>query len=67
MVSFISIGGDIGSAEPLYFVTTTDLDRKIEHFQEEFEQLEWAIETINARFGHWAYIDLENLGHGCSC
>jgi len=67
MISFISMGADPTGDHLLYFVTTTDPDRHIEHFQEEYEKLEWALETINARFGHWSFVDLENQAHGCSC
>ena len=64
--ALISIGADL-EANFLYFVSILDPDNK-EIKQDEFKELNEAVQFINSQYGHWMYTDLEaNLDSGgCS-
>jgi hypothetical protein len=68
----ISLGGsfDESSSEPIveYLVTVLD-EKQNETFQQNFNNLEKAVDFVNDRYGLWSFEELKaNDGDGCgSC
>ena len=55
--AFVSIGADPGADDILYFVTITKGEHMEELFSQDFIQLEYALDFINDKYGHWEFID----------
>ena len=66
--AFISLCASPSHTEnkEFYSVTLTDLEFH-EVFQNDFEQLEKAIQFINEKYGHWEFNNLQKSGSDSGC
>lgn len=66
-LAFVSLGAAAESAQWIYSLTITDHDYR-ELFQEDFSDLNVALESINKKYRHWDLIIAgeKKSGDGCS-